>query len=169
MRRRPRTPTPTLAKRTYPPSVVPRAPLQAVLPAAMPERFEEHPIHEWPAHHAGQPGAYNDPRFTANQQATNYATRTQYPGAYGREPYGVHHDASSLPVQEPLQRTYDKARSPRAPSNEVCFTRTCVLVAICMINASIVVAMLLLFLSDTMFSLPTASPEDTGGDFCHWD
>ncbi|KAH7972582.1 hypothetical protein HPB52_013635 [Rhipicephalus sanguineus] len=115
-----------LPNRAYSQPAVPRAPLQAVHPAAMSEHLDEYRIQEWPAIHSGLPGAYNDPHFAANQD----------PGAYGLEPYGAYRDVTSSPMEEQLQRTYQKGRFHRAPSNEMYFTRACVLVAICLLNVS---------------------------------
>ncbi|XP_037275239.2 uncharacterized protein LOC119167832 [Rhipicephalus microplus] len=69
-----------LAKRVYPTPAAAWAPPQAVHPAAVPEHPEEIPIHEWPGHHAGQPGTYNDPRLTANQvfNISDYRYRDPY-------------------------------------------------------------------------------------------
>ncbi|KAH8028068.1 hypothetical protein HPB51_012654 [Rhipicephalus microplus] len=100
-------------------------------------------------------------RILLGLQATNVATVSQYPGAYGREPYGSYHEITSVPIQEQLFRTRDKERFLRARSNEDHFTRTCVLVAICVMNAGIAVAMILLFLGDAMFEWPTASPVES--------
>ncbi|KAL3197970.1 hypothetical protein MRX96_044549 [Rhipicephalus microplus] len=107
----------------------------------------------------------------AKKQATNVATVSQYPGAYGREPYGSYHEITSVPIQEQLFRTRDKERFLRARSNEDHFTRTCVLVAICVMNAGIAVAMILLFLGDAMLRMADGVTGGLGysGYRCHHD
>ncbi|KAH6925753.1 hypothetical protein HPB50_009713 [Hyalomma asiaticum] len=140
-----------LPRQAVPQPAVPWVPLPSVGPAAIPGRFDECLLPDWPIHQTAQHAAYRDPRFTVNQG----------PAAYGQEPDGAYRELAGWPMQE-LQRSYEKERYLRTAGNEAHFTRSCILVAAFMINASILIALLLLLVGDAVFSwAPTFSPDPT--------